>query len=520
MLRRNSSKIPDILILLFLVVLVFLVMLPASPANRPIASRDSGVFQYIGSRILEGEVPYRDIWDHKPPVIYYINSLSLLLSGGSQWGIWIIEVIILFVSSIICLRILEEIFDLTSAIVGTSIYLLSVNFVLQGGNYTEEYALFFHWCALALVYVSEKKGRYSWRGYLIGILGGLAFFTKQTSIGFFLALILFLLIRNRIFSYKIKILRDIGIILSGAATAAGVILSYFALMDSLKYLWDASITYNYFYPAKSLVKFPIQSVIDSVLTGFDFLSPTNLPAFALAGWGIGLGYLLLRRNYITRRDSILILAIINLPIELILVSSTGRDYGHYYLALLPSLTILAGFLVYVLVAGLHQLLSPDGSKKVRLFSSLVIFGAFLLTQMPAFVGYIDTIKTLRQVLPERKEAIELIMELTSEEDSVLIWGAESEINFHTQRPSPTRFVYQYPLYEDGYTNLALVEEFMEDIIQNQPRLIIDTRTEDMPFLDFELESPRINELSEVILAQYSKIKSIGDWDVYINSLNP
>jgi hypothetical protein len=139
---------------------------------------------------------------------------------------------------------------------------------------------------------------------------------------------------------------------------------------------------------------------------------------------------------------------------------------------------------------------------------------------PSFVGYIDTIKTLRQVLPERKEAIELIMELTSEEDSVLIWGAETEINFHSQRSSPTRFVYQYPLYKDGYTSLELVEEIMEDIVQNQPRLIIDTRTEGMPYLSFELDSPRINELSEVILAQYLKIDSIGDWDVYINSSEP
>jgi hypothetical protein len=129
----------------------------------------------------------------------------------------------------------------------------------------------------------------------------------------------------------------------------------------------------------------------------------------------------------------------------------------------------------------------------------------------------DTIKTLRQVRPERKEAIELIMELTSEEDSVLIWGAETEINFHTQRPSPTRFVYQYPLYEDGHTSDELIEEVIKDIVQNQPRLIIDTRTENMPYLTFEISSPRINELSELIFAQYSKIDNIGDWDVYVNS---
>ena len=65
---------------------VALVMAPNLIAELP--DRDSGVFLYIGSRILEGEVPYRGIWDHKGPLIYYINALGIALTPGSEYGVW------------------------------------------------------------------------------------------------------------------------------------------------------------------------------------------------------------------------------------------------------------------------------------------------------------------------------------------------------------------------------------------------------------------------------------------------
>ena len=42
--------------------------------------RDSSVFLYVARRIQDGGVPYRDVWDHKPPLIYLIG----LLAG---WGL-------------------------------------------------------------------------------------------------------------------------------------------------------------------------------------------------------------------------------------------------------------------------------------------------------------------------------------------------------------------------------------------------------------------------------------------------
>jgi len=69
---------------IFLIALVMLVISPLNPANP---GRDSGVFLYVGQAILSGHIPYRDVWDHKPPLIYYIDTAGLMLTAGSLWGV-------------------------------------------------------------------------------------------------------------------------------------------------------------------------------------------------------------------------------------------------------------------------------------------------------------------------------------------------------------------------------------------------------------------------------------------------
>src|SRR3954447_17879480 len=42
---------------------------------RSFKLEDSGIFLYVGQRLLHGDVLYRDIADNKPPLIYWLNAL-------------------------------------------------------------------------------------------------------------------------------------------------------------------------------------------------------------------------------------------------------------------------------------------------------------------------------------------------------------------------------------------------------------------------------------------------------------
>ena len=50
--------------------------------------KDGGLFAYFGARILQGDIPYVDIWDHKPPIVFYLNALVEALFKPVPWAVW------------------------------------------------------------------------------------------------------------------------------------------------------------------------------------------------------------------------------------------------------------------------------------------------------------------------------------------------------------------------------------------------------------------------------------------------
>lgn len=53
---------------------------------------DSAVFQSMGLALLKGKIPYVDLFDHKGPILYFINALGLWIGGG-KIGIVYLQII-------------------------------------------------------------------------------------------------------------------------------------------------------------------------------------------------------------------------------------------------------------------------------------------------------------------------------------------------------------------------------------------------------------------------------------------
>ena len=96
----------------------------------------------------------------------------------------------------------------------------------------------------------------------------------------------------------------------------------------------------------------------------------------------------------------------------------------------------------------------------------------------------------------------IIEQATAPSDTVLLWGAETRINFFSQRASPSRFSYQFPLYHPAYTNEGLIIEFLDAILEERPRMIIDTGNPATPIFDFPITTSAIQERIEAIQANY------------------
>lgn len=499
-------RIPDEIIIL---IVVLIVLLPISSLNMPFVRRDSGVFLYGGWRILNGEVPYRDIWDNKPPVIFYINAAGLAISGGSRWGVWLIELISLSCAALIGFKLLNKIIGRLPALLSSCLWALTLIGIISGGNYATEYTLPMQFACLWLAYESEKKEAYSWRGYLIGVLCGLAFLTKQNTIGIGIAVILHNLItRLRPASWKKALVDSFLIILGGMTPLVGIV-SWMAAQGVTQQFWEAAFAYNFVYSSSGFL-----SRVKSIATGMFYLSTLTL--LALTGWGASLlrskfNRLHLRQALDPGAASFLSICLIDLPIEVILASISGFSFRHYYMSLLPVYAVFAGFGFWLFFS---QLSYPPMSRKIKRMLTICIAVIFFIPVVGAGIALVKDSHYISDRGIAYNDVISYVKLHTSEDDFVLVWGAETGINYATQRRSPSRYVYQYPLYQAGYTDQKIVEEFLGDIVRNKPRLIIDTKNPETLIYDFGIASPKIEADLQFLQSNYQIEEELGPWTVY------
>ncbi len=478
------------------------VLWPLSPMYTQYANRDSGVFLYIGRQILNGGLPYRDVWDHKPPVIFYIDALGLTIADHSLWGIWLLEFIGLFFAALIGYKLMQKFFGVFPAILSSFLWLSTLVFVIEGGNLTEEYALPLQFLALwlAVAIFDGPMPKYgAW--FVIGLIGAIAFFTKQTTIGVWVAIILFLII----YKFKERRFKELSYTLlvfsSGIMVVSIGWIAFFALQGGLSQFWSCAFEYNFAYSASHPGVF---NHIKPVIAGIGSLVTTGL--FPLAGIGyISMMVLLgFKRNFIHRWIPLFIIALLDFPIELLLVSISGNMYPHYYMSMLPILAFLSGITFWLFFSS--QFLQ-DLPSIVRSFLAIGIVGVFLWMTFYAQYHMLSS-------KHKQPSVISYIKSNTTPQDTVLLWGAESSVNFFSHRRSPSRFVYQYPLYTNGYTNEQLIIEFLDDVIDNKPKLLIDTHNPGTPLYNFPLQTSLIEHKVAYLQCHYHVVEEFQRWTVY------
>ena len=505
-------------------ILIAGILIPNTPLRREIPTRDSGVFLYIGEQILNGEIPYRDVWDHKPPAIHYINALGLFVGKGSVWGVNLLEFGALYLAGILGYMLAKRALGVMPAIFGVVAWLVTLTLLLGGGNFTEEFALPCQFAALYLFWQAEQRRNYSWRGFLIGITAAISFLLKQNLIGIQLSIMIFLLLTRVPTRRWRDFFTNMMTISSGSASVIFIVGLYFARQGALSDLWDNAFAYNLAYSTTM-----IESKIIALAAGLVLTSFSGMSVLALTTWFAGVIYLLRDNEKVKGKKALLALSLINLPVELFLVAISGKPYPHYYIAWLPAFAILASFFAHYSMTRLYPRLKAV-SQIARTTSPHLWLSAFLcIWSAAALIGQMVTEDNVREATGHL--ASEHIAESTVAGEYVLIWGAETSVNFAAQRRSPTRFVYQYPLYTRGYQSITLIQEFLDDIVTNKPVLIIDTSpsNELIPPIDPIARTewnlvdenydvlPAMDSVFDYLVSNYRPQAKIGQdqWSIYV-----
>lgn len=315
----ESRYFPSVFILLsFVFLLVY--SFSTSPLY-PFQGFDSATFRTIGLGIIHGKLPYVDLFDHKGPLIFYIDALGMWLLPG-KWGIFLLQVFSLSAS-------LYFIY-LTGCLFSgrrTSFYavLLSlvplIDFIVEG-NQCEEWMLpmisVSVYLSMSWLLNCRECPHPLWYSILYGIAFSVLFFIRPNdavaSIGAVMTGVFICLLVSRQYG---------NALMNALAFFAGVILSalpicaYFASHGILEDMLYGTIFYNIKYSeAVTLRTFGIGMVLIPLV---------------VAGTSIFLG---LRDKKTSAVNFILVPYLI---FTLIFIGK--RDYYHYLIPLLPYVTL-------------------------------------------------------------------------------------------------------------------------------------------------------------------------------------
>jgi hypothetical protein len=486
---------------------------------------DSAVFGLAGQLLRDGGIPHVSFWDHKPPLIHLINAVGLFLSGGHVWGIWMVGLTAMLSGLLVAYAAMRKLFGPAAAIFGVAFFAFGIHRG-HGANVTELYALPLQFAAtLILIQWRAADERDFSTGVLLGVLGGLAFLLRANLIGAMvsvgLVLTITLLWRWQFSSW----LRFMAGGLSGVVLIILPLILYLWLRDAFYAFLDQAFHYNLIYSSK-----PWAIRVHAAFTGLQFSSlyaPLFIP---IAGWLIAFSRLNPwgQDNY---QWSIALFIVIWLPVEIVFASLAGRDYGHYFIPLLPPLSFLAAFLVSEIATYAEISFQRQRQQQYVIIAILV---ALAIVPIADAAAHVKDHGLPRQHMDDIAPVVDYVRCHTRPDESIFIWGHAAAVYFFSDRRPASRYIYPLPLLTPNYADAPLIQGFLTELEKSAPAIIIDaTAGEDVvPPLDqwnpnwrfpssgsepsYWTMTPELKHFYDYVWDHYTVADTIGrlGWKVY------
>lgn len=520
-------------VILYCLILVLVVLIPISPYFQAIPNVDSGVYAYIGDRILAGDTPYTDVWDHKGPLVYYLNAAGRYLTPETMWGTWLVEVVSLFAVLMVWIYGLQQVFGRTIASISATAWVLSLPAALDWGNMTEEYSLLFQVLTLFLLLRMQNTDEQDGYYFFIGISAGLTVMLRPNNIGIFAAIGLWLVVTTLRERAWRPFFRKTGLIAAGAGAIFLLIAVFIFIQGALPEMVDAMFTFNFKYVG--LDQGDTTNRLLVVLRGI-VLFPA-LVLISLFVW-VSRSLASLRKKPPDSQVEAGIhwFALTWLLVEVSLSTLSGRLFDHYFIPWLPPLGLsLALFLDWANQKA-ERIQQSGGETPGRVLFAKAIFGLILAAAVipPALPSLRDgrtffqdwlEHKTFpgesRLMTPQGLASIDFLRTVGGEDRPLLVWGNLVSLNIVTGRSSVGKYIYQDPLFLAGYTNDEIVKGFLA-VLEGAKPVVVDTRVGkdgSVPSIDSPdwIDSPQAAQQIQTYFQthyQLTDVTLVEDWVIY------
>ncbi len=449
---------------------------------------DESIFMYGGMLINNGKLPYVDLWDHKGPLLYVLNSIALKTQLPNNLGIPLLQSTLLLLACIFPL-ILKYRTSLSSQtrrrfVLFVSMVSLVLYTSINSFNTTEFWSLPFQ----IFVYVSlvellvastnEATSIFTLQSYyFISFMMGLclaAIFLLRPNNGFGVLLAIFL-------SYTIISVKKIKII----------------LVFSTGFLFTVIFTLCFYLPARG--EFLTQFVKQFWEYNLDYSS-----GYSLLQKSYGSVYLLV--NFIKLPLLLVLVCVIIIKFQnlksraffsLVLVAlldflgqmTSGRGYSSYLVAIFGALFVILYFLI--------------NFAKMSLKDYQILCILLTITILPQ-ISTTDLDLRWHQNFREQRIASDYLSKNSSKDEEVIYLGNNPYILVRSERFSASPIVYNYPVLSKFYREQSyLVERLNLDLIMGKPKYIVQDRSSSCSFFDSQCYSGDSQYLQEnLVLSEF------------------
>ncbi|MBU0639350.1 MAG: glycosyltransferase family 39 protein [Planctomycetes bacterium] len=449
-----------ILLLGILLVITPTVVLSQLAAHWRLDVVDDQMFGYFGWRIAHGATVYLDVWDNKPPGIYWINALGMLIGGDSYAGIVALCVVALIVAHLCFFVVAASIYYRGSAAIATVLasFFLTHAYYQGGTNRTETFLVPCELAAVAFYMRGFARDRW-WKWYAAGVCCGAAFLFKQVGLAAWGAMGLhtIILVIARDLPWRTGLRRCL-LLLGGTATTLGLAGLYLASEGALSAALFATFGFNRAYFAVGESSF-FDNYLSMHQLNWHIMPILRLPILMVIAACIHAGLWWLRPQFRPpeiERPLRTIGAVCPRYMLLFGIWFVAAFYGamlsphgfrHYLVPTLPPLMLMAGYLINVLQAEVK--LVRRFQQRAWVVAAFVAMGYFALDAFSRHAEQVSKIWLDRQ--PTRvaggwqvqlggwEEVGDEVARLSGPDDKIQCWGYMPGVYLRSRRVNTCRY---------------------------------------------------------------------------------
>lgn len=479
-----KSEIIQLLILgICLIAGMLMFSMSTSPLTPDMLGLDSSIFSLLGKGVSEGKTLYVDLFDHKGPLIFFVNALGHIIGGRT--GIFLIQCL----NGLACLflvyhtvRMINPDRECLSAKTLLCVFVPAYTYffyTFERGNLTEEYSLFFICVSLLLFckYASTEKNNHAHNPVFALVYGisfaSLALFRLNNAITVCAGI--FVIFCNLIYTKQIKnLFLNLAAGIAGMAVVIVPTVLYFNAENALHEMIYATFLHNFQIAANT----GHESILSKPQIFLILYAPIAVCTFL---WVLNAA----KEKKITFFDylsgTILVLNFVSLWI--------ANRFPHYFATFVP---------VYILFVAKYF---PSVSFKK--LSALALVGSFTLSLLG--LGYYDYYKNFNSYyvskeISVRSEAIKEDLKIIpeSEKNSVIGYQIRTDV-YHYADIIPC---YKYYTLQETWsiTNPHILTDFYNWTETEKPLWVIK-------------DSQSSNERFESIIEKHYEEKSRNDYIV-------